>query len=59
MHPDNRETYGHSLIVDPWGRVLAEQESGDGAVIAEIDSAGIAAVRERFPALANRRMAAS
>jgi nitrilase len=59
MHPDNRETYGHSLIVDPWGRVLAEQASGDGAVIAEIDSAGIAAVRERFPALANRRMAAS
>jgi nitrilase len=58
-HPDNRETYGHSLIVDPWGQVLAERKSGNGAVVAEIDNAGIRAVRERFPALANRRLATS
>ena len=58
-HPDNRETYGHSLIVDPWGQVLAERKSGNGAVVAEIDNAGIRAVRERFPALANRRFATS
>jgi nitrilase len=59
MHPDDRETYGHSLIVDPWGRVLAEQASGDAAVIADIDTAAIPAMREQFPALANRRLAAS
>jgi nitrilase len=59
MHPDDRETYGHSLIVDPWGRVLAERESGDAAVIADIDTAAIPATREQFPALANRRLASS
>ncbi len=59
MHPDDRETYGHSLIVDPWGRVLAEQPAGNGAVIADIDPDGISAVRERFPALANRRLGTS
>ena len=59
MHPDDRETYGHSLIVDPWGRVLAEQATGNCAVIADIDPASTAAVRERFPALANRRLGTS
>ncbi len=56
MHPDNRETYGHSLIVDPWGRVLAEQATGNCAVIAEIDPEAPDKLRERFPALANRRL---
>ena len=55
-HPDNRETYGHSLIVDPWGRVLAEQAAGNCAVIADIDPAAPGSLRERFPALANRRL---
>ena len=55
-HPDNRETYGHSLIVDPWGRVLAEQASENCAVVADIDPAAPNRLRERFPALANRRL---
>jgi nitrilase len=55
-HPDNRETYGHSLIVDPWGRVLAEQAAGDCAVVADIDPGAPDSLRERFPALANRRL---
>jgi predicted amidohydrolase len=55
-HPDNRETYGHSMIVDPWGRVLAEQASGNAAVIADIDPDAPAKLRNRFPALANRRL---
>ncbi len=55
-HPDNRETYGHSLIVDPWGRVLAEQADGNSAVVADIDPAAPDNLRERFPALANRRL---
>ena len=56
MHPDNRETYGHSLIVDPWGRVLAEQAAGNCAVVADIDPEAPDRLRERFPALANRRL---
>ena len=55
-HPDNRETYGHSMIVDPWGRVLAEQASGNAAVVADIDPDAPAQLRTRFPALANRRL---
>ena len=55
-HPDNRETYGHSLIVDPWGRVLAEQASGNCALMADIDPGSPGTLRERFPALANRRL---
>ncbi|MET0259171.1 MAG: carbon-nitrogen hydrolase family protein [Methylobacterium sp.] len=55
-HEDGRETYGHSLIVDPWGRVLAEAD-GDapGIVLAEIDLAMVADVRARIPALRNAR----
>ncbi len=55
-HPDNRETYGHSLIADPWGRVLAEQPAGNRAVIADIEPGAPREVRESFPALANRRL---
>ena len=55
-HPDNRSTYGHSLIVDPWGRVIAEQAEGDCAVVAEIDPEETVRIRGSFPALANRRL---
>ena len=56
MHPDNRETYGHSLIVDPWGRILAEEPAGNCAVVADIDPGAPHELRESFPALANRRL---
>jgi len=55
-HPDDRETYGHSLIVDPWGRIIAEQAEGNCVVSADIDPEEPAKLRERFPALANRRL---
>ena len=55
-HPDNRATFGHSLIVDPWGTVLAEKQSGNGHVAADIDLAGQRRLRREFPALANRRL---
>lgn len=55
-HPDGRSTYGHSLIVDPWGRVLAERADGAGIVVADIDTAKVQALRSEFPALDNRRL---
>lgn len=55
-HPDKRQTYGHSLIVDPWGKVLAEQAEGDCIVAADIDPDLPAKLRNDFPALANRRL---
>ena len=55
-HPDNRATYGHTLIVDPWGQILAEQAHGNGFVAADIDLARQQKLRREFPALANRRL---
>lgn len=55
-HPDDRETFGHSLIVDPWGQIIAEQAEGNCVVAADIDPEEPAKLRERFPALANRRL---
>lgn len=55
-HEDGRQTYGHSLVVDPWGEVLMDlggEKPGLG--FAEIDPARIAAVRAQLPSLANRR----
>lgn len=55
-HEDGRRTYGHSLVVDPWGEVLLDM-GGDkpGLGFAEIDLARIAEVRAQLPSLANRR----
>lgn len=55
-HPDGRSTYGHSLIIDPWGRLLAEAADGDCHVAADIDPELPAKLRGEFPALANRRL---
>ncbi|MDF1599195.1 carbon-nitrogen hydrolase family protein [Mesorhizobium sp. YIM 152430] len=55
-HEDGRETYGHSLIVDPWGKVLAEADGAEpGVVLAEIDLAASAAARGKVPNLKNAR----
>ncbi len=56
-HPSGRVTWGHSMIVDPWGEVLARREEGAGTVVAELDPARIAAVRASLPALKHRRVA--
>ncbi|WP_099867946.1 carbon-nitrogen hydrolase family protein [Pararhizobium haloflavum] len=56
QHEDGRETYGHSMIVDPWGRVLAEIDHDEPAVaVAEIDVAAVAAARSKIPNLKNAR----
>jgi len=54
-HENGRETYGHSLIVDPWGRVLAEGGTEPGVVMAEIDPAAVATARGRLPSLQHGR----
>jgi nitrilase len=55
-HASGRLTYGHTMIVDPWGEVLAEQAEGEGLVLAEIDPARIKKVRGELPALVNRKL---
>ena len=55
-HADGRETYGHSLIVDPWGDVLLDMGEQAGLALADIDLSRIEEVRGRVPALANRRI---
>jgi predicted amidohydrolase len=54
-HEDGRRTYGHSLVVDPWGEVLLDMGEGAGLAFAELDPARIAGVRAQLPSLANRR----
>ncbi len=54
-HENGRETFGHSLIVDPWGKVLAEGGTDPQVVIAEIDVEEVARVRARIPSLEHGR----
>ena len=56
QHEDGRETYGHSLVIDPWGRIVAEADGDEpGVVIADIDLAQVAAARAKIPNLKNAR----
>jgi deaminated glutathione amidase len=55
-HPNGRSTYGHSLVIDPWGRIIAEKtDDTPGLLLAEIDPAQVTEARTRIPALANAR----
>jgi predicted amidohydrolase len=58
-HPGKRLTYGHSLIVDPWGVVLADGGETPGFVTAEIDPAKVGAARRAIPSLAHERLFAA
>ena len=56
LHEDGRETFGHSMIVDPWGRIIAEAgDEGEAVVIAEIDTDQAHAARAKVPNLKNIR----
>jgi deaminated glutathione amidase len=57
FHENGRETYGDSMIVDCWGRVLARLPRGRGVVVAEIDLVRQREVRQNFPSLDHRRLA--
>jgi nitrilase len=56
FHLNGRETFGHSMVVDPWGKVLASLPTGAGVVCAEIDRERLAQVRASFPVLEHRRL---
>ena len=55
-HPSGRETYGHSMIIDPWGHVLASEDKGEGVITAQIDLKHLHHIRETFPATNHRRL---
>ncbi|MEW6255279.1 MAG: carbon-nitrogen hydrolase family protein [Pseudomonadota bacterium] len=54
-HENGRETYGHSLVVDPWGRVIAEGGTDPGVILAELDLKEVEAARRRIPSLRHGR----
>lgn len=54
-HEDGRQTFGHSLVVDPWGDLLLDMGEDEGVAFADIDLKRISDVRSRIPALASRR----
>lgn len=54
-HADGRETYGHSLVVDPWGTILLDMGTEPGVGFAELDLARVEEVRRRLPAISHRR----
>jgi deaminated glutathione amidase len=55
-HPGDRLTYGHALIADPWGVVVACASDGEGLAVADLDPAMVERVRTRLPALQHRRL---
>ncbi|MDO8274079.1 MAG: nitrilase-related carbon-nitrogen hydrolase, partial [Serpentinimonas sp.] len=55
QHDNGRQTWGQSLLIDPWGVVLAQQASGPGVVLADLDWARLQQLRQQLPALQHRR----
>lgn len=54
MHENGRHTWGQSMLVDPWGIVLAQQDQGEGVVVGTLDADRLRAVRQQLPALTHR-----
>lgn len=54
-HENGRETYGHSLVVDPWGRILAEGGTDPGVILADLDLSEVDKARQRIPSLRHGR----
>ncbi len=55
LHEDGRETYGHSMVIDPWGDVLLDMKEGPALAFVELDLSQVIAVRARIPVLEHRR----
>jgi nitrilase len=58
VHPGGRRTWGHSMLVDPWGEIVAIRDAGEGIVVGDVDPARLADVRTRLPALTHRTLGA-
>ncbi len=58
VHPGGRRTWGHSMLVDPWGEIVACRAEGPGFVVGDVDPLRLADVRRRLPALTHRRLPA-
>jgi deaminated glutathione amidase len=56
LHENGRRTWGHSMVIDPWGEVMALQAEGPGVVLAELDMERLRNVRQQLPALQHRRL---
>lgn len=56
VHENGRRTWGHSMVIDPWGQVMAMQAEGPGVVLADIDLERLRSVREQLPSLQHRRL---
>lgn len=55
-HENGRSTWGHSMRVDPWGQIMAQQPQGEGLVLGEVLGARLQELRRRLPALAHRML---
>jgi deaminated glutathione amidase len=55
-HPRDRKTFGHSLIIDPWGEIIAELAEGSGSILADLDPARVSSVRTQMPLEKHRRL---
>jgi predicted amidohydrolase len=55
-HPHGRRTFGHSMLVDPWGEIVARHDEGPGVAVGTLDLARLHDIRESLPALKHRRM---
>ena len=55
-HPGGRRTWGHSMLIDPWGEIVAQRAEGEGVVVGDVDPRRIAEVRRSLPALSHRTL---
>jgi deaminated glutathione amidase len=56
LHPNGRRTWGHSMLIDPWGEIKALLPEGEGVVIGDIEPQRLSGVRESLPALKHRKL---
>lgn len=56
VHENGRRTWGHSMVIDPWGQVMALHATGPGIAMAELDMAELQRIRQQLPALQHRRL---
>lgn len=55
IHPGGRQTYGHSMLIDPWGGILVDGGSDPGLITSTIDTQRLKRLRQQFPVLEHRR----